>query len=135
MLRLHARTRITLGLVLLLVSVLLLAFPIGLVPDRRGAVMRRRGTLCETLAIAGSARIQKSEFAQRDAVLAEVERRNHDIVSIGVRQEDGDPRTEIGPTRLAALSATPCLPREHLTDYGSRRKKLFHCLLAPVGGG
>ena len=76
MFRMHARTRITLGLVLLVVSVLLLAIPLGLVPDRRRAVMQGRATLCESLAIAGSAMIQSPDIEGLGKVLEQVKRAN-----------------------------------------------------------
>jgi PAS domain S-box-containing protein len=84
MLKLTAKTRITIGLVCLSLSVLLLAVLLGLVPDRYAAEMQGRKELCESLAVTGSSMISKGELRDLEEILRVVAARNDKILSVGV---------------------------------------------------
>ncbi|MBW3542691.1 MAG: response regulator [Planctomycetes bacterium] len=89
MFRLSARTRITLGLVGLVVSILLLAMLLGIVPDRTAARCEGRAQLCEAVALASSAMISRRDLPQLEATLKGLVRRNEELHSAGVRRADG----------------------------------------------
>ncbi|QEF97023.1 Autoinducer 2 sensor kinase/phosphatase LuxQ [Stieleria maiorica] len=89
-LRLDAKTRISLGLVCMLLSVLSAAMMLGMVPERESAIREGRGNLCETIALASSEYISYGETRRLDQLLEAVVDRNDDVVSAGVRRANGD---------------------------------------------
>ncbi|OHB79920.1 MAG: hypothetical protein A2W31_02480, partial [Planctomycetes bacterium RBG_16_64_10] len=91
-----AKSRITIGLASLLASVVLVATVLGLVPDRRAAVMEGRAKLCETMAVISSVLVTRGELRRLETVLATVTQRNHDILSAAIRRNDGTMITEVG---------------------------------------
>lgn len=91
-----AKSRITFGLVCLLVSVLSTAMMIGAVPDDKMAVREGRARLCETVAVASSDYISRGDFERLNFLLNVVAERNKDVVSVGVRRSDGVLLTAIG---------------------------------------
>ena len=93
---LTAKTRITIGLVCLSVSLLLVASFVGMIPDRHGAVLDGRRKLCEAIAVNSSVLVSRKDLKRLDAVLQSVVRRNEDILSAGVRRVDGQLVVEIG---------------------------------------
>jgi len=93
---LSARTRISIGLVLLLVGVLCMAMTLGLIPSERQAVMAGRGKICEEIAVFGSEFVQRSDLPGLDEALHAVAARNPDILSAALRQEDGKILIQIG---------------------------------------
>ncbi len=90
MLKLTAKTRITIGLVSLSFSILMAAMLLGLVPDRYTAVMQGRKELCESLAVTGSAMIGQGNLHHLEEVFRTVVERNPDMHSIGVRRNNED---------------------------------------------
>ncbi len=86
---LSAKSRITIGLACLLVSVLCTAMMIGVVPERRSAVQAGRGHLCETIAMVSSDYISRGELRRLEHLMQLVVERNSEILSVGVRQADG----------------------------------------------
>ena len=95
-LRLSAIARITVGLTSLLVSLLFLVALFGLFPDQRKEVVRSRAGVCETAAIGFSLLADKEDTAAMQRYLASIAERNSEIVSIGVRQEDGSLLINVG---------------------------------------
>ncbi|QDV46216.1 Autoinducer 2 sensor kinase/phosphatase LuxQ [Stieleria neptunia] len=89
-LRLNAKTRISLGLVCMLLSVLSGAMMLGLVPERESAIREGRGNLCETIALTSSEYISYGETRRLDQLLEAVVERNDDVISAGVRRANGD---------------------------------------------
>ena len=69
---LTAKARIAAGLVCLLVSVLCTAMLIGLVPERRSAILLGRGDLCETIAINSSDYISRGQIRRLEFLLESV---------------------------------------------------------------
>jgi PAS domain S-box-containing protein len=80
---------ITLGLCSMLASALLLAMFTGLVPDRLDAERQGRAALSEALAASTSVFIEQGDLARIQATLAFVAERNDDLLSAGLRGNNG----------------------------------------------
>ena len=91
-----ARFHIALGETFLVVSVLLAAFYIGLIPDRDGAIREGRVALAETVAINSSFQLEQGERAGLEAMLETIVGRNPDILSVAIRRQDGEQLITIG---------------------------------------
>ena len=85
----NTRTRVTFGLVCLLVSVLMAALFLGLIPDRENAVLDGRRALCESVAVSTSILVTHSDLNSIRVLLDDVARRNKDLLSAGLRRADG----------------------------------------------
>ena len=94
--RLSAKCHISLGLSSLLVSLLLVATYLGLVPDRLCAVREGRAILAEALAINSSALISQADWQRLRTDLRLVVARNDDILSAAVRRENGKTVVMVG---------------------------------------
>lgn len=81
--------RLSAGLVSLAVSVFFIACALGLVPDRDAAVVAGRKALTESLAVQCSLSAQKEDLDSAQAALQAAVDRNPDVVSAGLRREDG----------------------------------------------
>jgi PAS domain S-box-containing protein len=88
-LKLNAKTHIAMGLAFLVVTLMLAAVSLHLVPDRLGAIRESRATLAETIAINSSAFIVKNDFKILKLILGVVVDRNKNIISIAVRHNNG----------------------------------------------
>ncbi len=87
--KLSAKVRITVGLVALLVSVLMLAVAIGLVPNTRDAIIEGRAKFCEAIAVSSSALAARGDIEALKATLSAFASRDKSIISAAVRQESG----------------------------------------------
>lgn len=96
---LSARSRIAIGQSILLLSVLLVAFAIGIMPDHRVAVMAGRAALCEAVAANSSAMVGQNDVKRMESVLRLIVERNPDVLSAAVRRRDGKMLVEIGDHR------------------------------------
>src|SRR6185295_15358194 len=85
-----AKTKIVIGLIGILISVLFGALALGLVPDNREAVMQGRAQFCESVAISSSAFISRHDVPAVDALLRAVVRRNTELVAAAFRRENGE---------------------------------------------
>ena len=94
--QLKARTRISLGLICMLLSVLSAAMMLGLVPERRSAIREGRAHLCETIALVSSQHIAQNDMRRLDQLLQSIVDRNDDVVSAGVRRSSGDLISDFG---------------------------------------
>ena len=83
-----AKSRIALGQVFLLVSVMLTAVNLGIVPNRREAILAGRATLCEAIAVNASMLVQEKKINRLDTMLTTVVLRNEDVLSAGVVRQD-----------------------------------------------
>ena len=94
----HIATRsyIALGLCFVLVTVLLLALVIGLVPDESGAVRAGRAAMAEAIAANGSALIGHHDMGRLRSTLRLVVDRNEDLLSAAVRRRDGEVLVAVG---------------------------------------
>ena len=93
---LTTRTRIAIGLTCLLVSVLLLATMLGVVPDRDRAVIEGRSALCEAIAVNSSLLVTQQDLKRLEVILQTTVRRNQDILSAAVRRDNGKVLIEAG---------------------------------------
>ncbi len=100
---LKARTYIALGQTLLVVSVLLIAVFLGLVPDRLGAQREGRAALAEAIAANSAGLVVQDDIHRLEATLRLVVERNADILSSAVRQVDGQTVVTIGDHAWRAL--------------------------------
>jgi PAS domain S-box-containing protein len=94
--RVSARTRIAIGLVFLLVSVLWLGQAIGIIPNERSAIMDGRAKLCEAIAVNSSVFAERGEAKALEATLRAMISRDPDILSVAVRGQDGKILDEVG---------------------------------------
>ncbi|MBI2772360.1 MAG: response regulator [Burkholderiales bacterium] len=86
---LSTRTYIALGLVSLVSSALLGASFLGLVPDRMAAQREGRVALAESVAAGSTAILSSSDPGRLDSVFRFLLKRNEELLSIGLRAEDG----------------------------------------------
>ena len=91
-----AKTRITIGLTLLLLSIMMGANFLGVIPDRRSAVLEGRRKLCEAIAINSSILVGQQRQRELEAVLRATVGRNDDLESAAVRGIDGQLIIEVG---------------------------------------
>ncbi len=91
-----ARSRIAFGVTSTVVSVVLIALNIGIMPDYRDVAMQGRAQLCETIAANTSVVVRQRDLRRLEAILELTVKRNKDIVSAAVRREDGSLVVEVG---------------------------------------
>src|SRR4051812_17647173 len=94
--RISARSRIAVGLVFMLVSVLSLAMALGIVPSERTAVMAGRAKFCEAVAVSSSIFAERKDFPALEAALKATLARDTDVLSAAVRGKDSKVLLEIG---------------------------------------
>src|SRR4029079_4904923 len=83
-----AKTKIVIGLIGILISVLFVALALGLIPDNREAVMQGRAQFCESVAISSSAFISRHDVPAVDALLRAVVRRNPELIAAACCREN-----------------------------------------------
>ena len=82
-------TRITVGLVLIMMSIFLLGDMLGLVPDRAEAVKKGRTALAESLAMQYSIAAQKRDTRAIKSSMRTLVQRNDDVLSAALRETSG----------------------------------------------
>jgi PAS domain S-box-containing protein len=87
--RLSAKYRVVLGLVGLTVSVVMLAFAVGIVPDRISAVREGNTSLAEAIAVHGAALVMRDDFQRLRADFNMIAERNANLLSLAMRRENG----------------------------------------------
>ncbi|MDH3584430.1 MAG: response regulator, partial [Phycisphaerae bacterium] len=96
MIRITAKTRIAFGQVCILVSVLLLAMILGLVPDRQGAITEGRAELCESMAVNTAILMDRGDVPGVNVALESAVARNSQILSLALRRADGKAMVVVG---------------------------------------
>jgi len=86
---LSTRSYIALGLVSLVSSALLAASFLGLIPDRADAQRQGRMALAESVAASSTALLSGGDASRVDALLRFVQKRNPELLSIGLRDQAG----------------------------------------------
>ena len=86
---LTAKFHIALGEAFIVVSLLLSAIYLGLIPDRIGAIREHRAALAETIAITSSAFITQNDIESLKANLELIVARNDDIQSAAIKLNNG----------------------------------------------
>ena len=90
----------------MLVSVLLHALSLGLVPDRHGAILEGRARLCEVIALNSSAFVRWDRIDHLEATLRAIVERDDTILSAAVRRQDGKLIAEVGNHAAHWVEAT-----------------------------
>lgn len=88
-LRITPAVRLSLGLVILTLSILILAQALGLAPGTERQQLKVRQNLAETLAVQIILAIQRGDSLLLQAMLENVVERNTEVKSIAVRRNDG----------------------------------------------
>ena len=91
-----AKSRIAIGQVGLLVSLLLTASFLGLLPDRNTAVRQGRAALAEAIAANSAVLVTQEDLSRLDGILSMVVKRNEDLLSAAMRTDAGHRLITIG---------------------------------------
>ncbi|MGV6858950.1 MAG: ATP-binding protein [bacterium] len=89
MIRISTKFRVTLGLTGIISSLLVLAFAIGLIPDKVAAERENRGALAEAIAVHATQLALEGDHDKMLHSLTFLSKRNEDIKSLGMRQRGG----------------------------------------------
>src|SRR6187402_2171644 len=89
MIRITPALRLSLGLIVLVVSILILAQAIGLTPDNDRQQLNQRAQLADTMASQVSLAIVRGDSALIKSLLDNTVERNPDVTSTAVRRTDG----------------------------------------------
>ena len=87
--RISPLVRISLGLVLLTISILLVSDMLGLLPSRNEGLLDGRKKVCESLAVLFSTAAQANDLSLASQGISAAVARNDDILSAAVRTNDG----------------------------------------------
>ena len=87
--RLNVKYRVVLGLVGLTVSLVMLAFLLGIVPDQATAVREGRAALAEAIAVHSTGAVISTHFQRLEADFKLLADRNTDLLSLALRRQDG----------------------------------------------
>ncbi len=93
---LSTKSRLAIGLVCLVVSILLTASFLGFIPDRTAAVRHGRTALAESIAANTSIFLTQKDLDRLEGILQLVVDRNEDLLSAALRTEAGDLLVTIG---------------------------------------
>ena len=110
--RFSTTARISLSMAGVMVSLLLFAHYLGLIPDERLAVMEGRRKLCEAMAINFSLLAESGQIQTMKRNLEAVASRDSEILTIVVRRDSGDILAQVGgppsrPKRLWSAQRPP----------------------------
>lgn len=86
---LNAKARITLGLVGIVISLVMLAFFVKIIPDKHSADIQRRTVLAETIAIYSTALVKTARVQRLKDDFTLLAERNSDLQSIALRAKNG----------------------------------------------
>ena len=87
--RLNVKHRVVIGLLGLTISVVMLAFFLGIVPDRAIAVRQGRTALAESIAVHSTSAVLSTDFQYLKNDFELLVGRNPDLLSLGLRRHDG----------------------------------------------
>ena len=82
--------RISIGLAALTVSLALCGYIFGLMPDESKAELNARARIAEALAVQFSAAAGRNDVIAIQETMSSVEKRNSAVLSIALRQENGE---------------------------------------------
>jgi PAS domain S-box-containing protein len=88
--RLSVKHRVVIGLVGLTVSLVMLAFIFGIVPDRESAVRDGRAALAEAVALHSTMAVMSTNLQNLEADYKLLTQRNPDLLSLALRRQDGE---------------------------------------------
>ena len=87
--RLNVKDRVVIGLVGLTVSLIMLAFLLGIVPDRARAVREGRAVLAEAIAVHSTSAVLSTDIQRLETDFKLMTDRNPDLQSLALRRHDG----------------------------------------------
>jgi PAS domain S-box-containing protein len=87
--KLNVKHRVVIGLVGLTLSLVMLAFMFGIVPDRESAVRDGRAALAEAVALHSTMAVMSSNLQHLEADYKLLAERNADLLSVALRRQDG----------------------------------------------
>lgn len=138
MIKVSPTVRITLGLMLIMISILLLGEMIGIIPNRDKTIIEARKTLSESLAVQYSVAAQKHDIDSIKTSMRILVERNAEVLSAALRSADG---------RLLAVSGDHSTNWINMTDdqstpthaqvpiyQGSRKWGTVEVSFAPLNG-
>lgn len=99
-LRMAPAVRISLGLALFTMTLLLGVEMLGLLPDPHKAVLDVRKKVCESLAVYASLAVQKGDFDAIQSTMNMLKQRNQDIRSVALRTTAGAVLVKVGDHAL-----------------------------------
>ena len=109
MIRMSAKARIAMGMATLVVSVLMLADMLGMIPDPRVTAIQSRCEVSELVALQIRPVILQEDLVRIESILDAVVRRNDEILSGAVRRRDGKVvarfRTRVKPDAPEVIKA------------------------------
>ena len=92
----NTRFRVTLGLTSILISLVMMAWYVGVVPDENRLARQARGALAESIALHVTAMVLHDDIDQLTDDFRFIASRNPDLQSIGLRRNSGDLLAEFG---------------------------------------
>ena len=94
----NTRVRLSFAMAFSVLTLVMMAQPIGLIPDQNEAIMQARKLQTETLAISGSAIAEASggDLREFKTTLKSAVERSEKLLSIGLRMEDNDLAFAVG---------------------------------------
>ncbi|MBI5759285.1 MAG: diguanylate cyclase [Planctomycetales bacterium] len=94
--RIYLPLRLAAGLSSLTLSLLFVAQSLGIVPDREGAILDGRKSLCESVAIQTAQAAQFQQVGQLKNIFDQIATRNPDLLSLAIRDAQGELLVETG---------------------------------------
>jgi signal transduction histidine kinase/DNA-binding response OmpR family regulator len=104
--------RISIGLTSIVIGALFAAQALGLVPDRRGAVVEGRKALAESLAVHAALCARRNDVPAIRTALEAAAARNPDVVAVALHTADGATAYELGEP--VAKGAEPLAPADQM---------------------
>lgn len=86
---LKAKSRVALGQAGIIISLVMLAGYLGIIPDKVSALRNSRASLAETIAVYSSALVVKADIRRLKEDLNLIVERNEDLLSIALHRENG----------------------------------------------
>ena len=86
---LRSYLRLSMGLIVLALSILLIGESLGIVPDKSQIIFDHRRNLTEILAEQFALTAEKKDLSQIEAALNALVKKNSEVLSAAIRQSDG----------------------------------------------
>jgi len=88
--------RVSLGMIMAIVAILMLSDMLGLIPDRSTAVVDGRKTVAETLAVQYSLAARRNDYDAIESSMKMLVERNDEVLSAALRNSNGKIVAEVG---------------------------------------
>jgi len=136
------RFRLALGLVSIVITAVLAAISLGILPNPDEGRLKNRATLAETLALVCTEHVSQGNIRSTKRVFDDVRRRHGEVASIGLRRSDGrllaetgdhDQRWESGATTLSSADQVQVPIFEGSRPYANLELRFQAPPPAPLG--